>query len=232
MSTAEGKTGEKRPHVIGVTGMIASGKSTAAGLIVEALRDGSASVRLIDADKIGHGAYAPGTEGFRLVSEAFGESVVQEEAGVKSINRKVLGGLVFGKPSEMKRLTDIVWPIIQRQIDADVAAFAAERAVSKDAGGVSVAVVEAAVLVEAGWQSSVDSVWVVDVDEATAKNRLMARNGLTDAQASDRIRSQLPREDRLRAATAVIANVGTKEELQAVVAAQCKALLSKLEGGG
>ena len=120
---------------IGLTGGIASGKST----VVEALRELGAET--IDADRLGHQTYEPGTGTFKAVVAAFGDELV---AGDGTIDRRVLGGKVFGKPDELKRLTDIVWPGIRALAAAELERLAE--------AGTAVAVLEAAVLIEAEWQ--------------------------------------------------------------------------------
>src|SRR5262245_9392776 len=90
--------------VIGLTGGIASGKST----VGEQLRVLGAV--LIDADRVGHRSYEPGTPGFEKVVNAFGHDVVARDG---TIDRRVLGGKVFGAPEELKRLNEIVWPEIR-----------------------------------------------------------------------------------------------------------------------
>ena len=96
--------------VVGLTGGIASGKSTVARAL--ALR----GAHVIDADKLGHRAYEPGTRAHREVIATFGAEV---RAADGTIDRAALGAKVFGKPAELKRLTDIVWPEIRRLAEAE-----------------------------------------------------------------------------------------------------------------
>ena len=173
---------------IGLTGGIASGKSTVVGLLQEF---GAAT---IDADKLGHQTYEPGTDTFRAVVAAFGDELVAEDG---TIDRRVLGGKVFGKPEELKRLTDIVWPGIRALAAAELERLAA-------AGQTEVAVLEAAVLIEAEWQDLVDEVWVVSVSPQAARERLMARNNMSAEDADARINSQLSNDERLEHADVVI----------------------------
>ncbi|HEY8490008.1 MAG TPA: dephospho-CoA kinase, partial [Dehalococcoidia bacterium] len=132
------------PHMItiGLTGGIASGKST----ISRMLADRGAVI--IDADRLGHEAYRPGTPAYRRVVEAFGPEIVGPNG---EIDRAKLGARVFGNPEQMKRLTDIVWPAIRE--------LARERIEAERRRGTRVVVLEAAVLVEAGWFDLVDEVW-------------------------------------------------------------------------
>lgn len=184
-------------HVIGLTGGIASGKSTVARFF----RD--KGVPVIDADILGHRTYEPGSETFRQVLAAFGQDL---RAADGTIDRKLLGGKVFGRPEELKRLTDIVWPGIRR--------LASEALAELETAGNALAVLEAAVLFEAGWVDLTDEIWVVVVDADQAVARLAQRNGLDEASARARIASQLSNEERTARAGVVIANNGSLAELE------------------
>ena len=139
-------------HSIGLTGGIASGKST----VVELLQELGAAT--IDADRLGHQTYEPGTDTFAAVVAAFGGEIVAADG---SIDRRALGGKVFGQPDQLKRLTDIVWPGIRSLAAAELQRLEAQ--------GEQVAVLEAAVLIEAEWQDLVDEVWVVSVSAEAAR---------------------------------------------------------------
>lgn len=176
--------------VVGLTGGIAAGKSTVAR---ELARRGA---RVIDADKLGHRAYEPGTQAHREVIAAFGPEV---RAADGTIDRAALGARVFGKPAELKRLTDIVWPEIRRLAQAEIAAI-------RRADPQAVAVLEAAVLFEAGWEPLVDEIWVVVVERPVAVERAVARGGLSAAQVEARIDAQLSNEERRKRARVVLDN--------------------------
>jgi dephospho-CoA kinase len=185
-------------HVIGLTGGIASGKSTVTSFFRER------GIPVIDADILGHRTYDPGTETYQKVVETFGPEVVAPDG---TIDRKVLGSKVFGKPDELKKLTDIVWPGIRRLASEQLAEF--------EAAGNDIVVLEAAVLLEAGWEDLVDEIWVVVVDPEIAVQRLAARNGLDPDAARARIASQLTNEERIARGDVIIENNGTLEELNA-----------------
>jgi phosphopantetheine adenylyltransferase/dephospho-CoA kinase len=185
-------------HVIGLTGGIASGKSTVTAFFKD--RD----VPVIDADILGHRTYDPGTDTFAAVVNAFGDDVVAADG---TIDRRVVGGKVFGKPEELKRLTDIVWPGIRKLAGEALSEF--------EAAGNALVVLEAAVLFEAGWEDLVDDIWVVVVEPDEAVRRLASRNGLDEAAARARIDSQLSNPERIARANVVITNNGSLEELQA-----------------
>jgi dephospho-CoA kinase len=197
--------------VIGLTGGIASGKST----ISSALAERGATV--FDADKVGHEVYRPNTEGWRRVVEAFGDRIVGEDG---EIDRKALGAIVFGDPAQRERLQAIVWPVMKDMMAASLESLRPT--------GTAVAVLEAAVLIEANWLDLVDKVWVVTVPPEVAEARLIARNGLTSEQARARIDAQLTNAERERYATVVIDNSGPLES----VLAQVGALWGDLVGAG
>jgi dephospho-CoA kinase len=199
-------------HVIGLTGGIASGKSTVARFF----RDHN--VPVIDADVLGHRTYDPGTETFAQVVKAFGDDLVAPDG---TIDRRVLGGKVFGKPEELKRLTDIVWPGIRRLANEDLAQF--------ETAGNELAVLEAAVLFEAGWEDLTDEIWVVVVEPGLAVGRLAARNGLDPEAARARIASQLSNAERTARADVVIENNKGLDELEAEIGAAWEELQKRLQ---
>ena len=184
--------------VVGLTGGIASGKSTVARHLA------TRGAVVIDADKLGHRAYEPSRPAFAKVVAAFGDDVVGADG---EIDRRALGGKVFGDPAALKRLTDIVWPQILSMAKQEIAA-------AKDAGA-AVVVLEAAVLIEAGWQSEVDEVWAVTVEPAVAVARACARDGIDAAAVQARIDAQLSNAERTANAHAVIDNSGDEEALLA-----------------
>ena len=183
--------------IICLTGGLASGKSTAVKYLAEK------GARVIDADILGHRAYDPGTAAFEAVIQAFGEDVRGDDG---QINRKVLGGKVFGKPDELKKLTDIVWPEIRRLAELQIADISAAE---PDA----IIVLEAAVLFEAGWEDIGDEIWVIVVDRETAIERSMARDGAPRDAVENRLNSQLSNEERIARADVVLNNDGAPENL-------------------
>ncbi|MCK9517663.1 MAG: dephospho-CoA kinase [Dehalococcoidia bacterium] len=198
--------------MIGLTGGIASGKST----VAQFFRD--KNVPVIDADLLGHRTYEPGTDTFRQVVEAFGQELVAPDG---TIDRKVLGGKVFGKPEELKRLTDIVWPGIRK--------LASEELSDLEVAGNELAVLEAAVLFEAGWQDLVDTIWVIVVEPDIAVQRLAERNGLDPDAARARIDSQLSNAERIALADIVIENNSSLDELKRRIGEEWNALQQRLQ---
>lgn len=199
--------------VIGLTGGIASGKSIVSQMLAER------GALVIDADKVGHEAYARGSGCYDAVVEAFGRGVVGPDG---EIDRKALGGKVFGEPAQRKRLEGIVWPWMRGVMERRLAKLRAE--------GVPVVVLEAAVLVEAAWQPLVDQVWLVEVSPQVARERIMSRNGLSAEQADARIAAQLTDAERERHAQVIIENSGTLDELRRRVEAEWDRLPSARAG--
>jgi len=183
--------------VIGLTGGIASGKSVVSQMLAEH------GALVIDADKVGHEAYAPDSGCYEAVVEAFGRDIVAADG---SIDRRALGGKVFGDAAQRKRLEGIVWPWMRSTIEGRLAGLRGD--------GVPVVVLEAAVLIEADWIPLVDQVWAVVTPPATARERIMNRNGLSAEQADARIAAQLTNAEREARAQVVIENSGSLEELR------------------
>ena len=196
---------------IGLTGGMASGKSTAARYL------GELGAYVIDADRLGHRAYEPKTAAFEQVVGVFGDAVVAADG---TIDRRALGAKVFGQPSELKKLTDIVWPEIRRLADLEMEA---ERARRPD----GVIVLEAAVMVEAGWQRSLDEVWVVAVELEVAIERAMARDGLAADEVRARLDAQTSNAERRRHADVVIDNSAGLDELHRQLDRQWKRVAGK-----
>ena len=176
--------------IIGLTGGIASGKSTAAA------KFGDLGAYVIDADKLGHKAYLKGSEAYLQIVDTFGKDVVGPD---REIDRVALGAKVFGEGNRLKELTDIVWPAIRRLADAEIAS------VRKNEPGRTI-VLEAAVLLEAGWQDLVDEIWVTVVDREVAISRATARDGTERTAVEARIDAQLGNDERISQADRVIDN--------------------------
>jgi dephospho-CoA kinase len=197
--------------IIGLTGGIGSGKSTVAAMLADL------GAVVIDADKVGHEVYRPGTEGFRRVVEAFGRDVVGPDG---TIDRRTLGARVFGDPAELKRLNALVHPLIGDEIRKRLQAAVG----SADPGGTGrPIVVEAAIMMEAGWRFF-DRIWVVVVTPETAVTRVVASRGLSRDDVERRIAAQMTNAERERIADLVIRNDGTLDALRAQVEAAWRAL--------
>ena len=187
--------------IIGLTGGIASGKSTVAQQL------GQLGAYVIDADKLGHNAYVSGSEAFDLVVSVFGGDTVGSDG---EIDRKVLGSKVFGNAESLKKLTDIVWPAIKQMATQEILSV-------KDQRPEQVIVLEAAVLFEAGWEDIVDEVWSTIVDREVAIERASNRDGTDRSQVEARIDAQISNEERKEKADRLIDNSGSEADLQAQV---------------
>ncbi|XP_077020442.1 bifunctional coenzyme A synthase isoform X2 [Tamandua tetradactyla] len=161
-------------YVLGLTGISGSGKSS----VAERLKNLGAFV--IDSDHLGHRAYAPGGPAYQPVVEAFGPDILHKD-GI--INRKVLGSRVFGNKKQLKILTDIMWPIIAKMAREEMDVAMTE--------GKSVCVIDAAMLLEAGWENMVHEVWTIVIPETEAVQRIVERDGLSEAAAQSRLQSQM-----------------------------------------
>ena len=186
--------------VIGLTGSIGTGKSAVTGRLEQL------GAKIINADHVGHDAYTPNSEIWNEVVRAFGEGIL--EAG-GAIDRKKLGALVFSDPEQLAKLNAIMHP--------RMAAMVAERIQQFRADGASVVVVEAALMFEAGWETLVDEVWVVDSPLDLVMKRLYARSGMDEAEVNRRIKSQMDIQERLERADVVVDNAGDLSALEQVV---------------
>lgn len=199
---APGLCEKTRPvRTIGLTGGIGSGKSTVARIL------GELGAEVIDADRIGHEIYRPGTPGWRKVAGAFGHEILAADG---TIDRKKLGSRVFASPAELARLNSLLHPLMAEEIRGRIEALRA-------GGRRSPVVVEAAVLLEAGWDALVDEVWVVEASRETAIARVIADRQLARDEVERRVDNQMSSEERAQAADCIIRNAGTLEELRAEV---------------
>ncbi|MBA7486508.1 Dephospho-CoA kinase [subsurface metagenome] len=194
--------------VIGLTGGIGSGKSTVSQFLAEL------GAVILNADEVGHKAFRPNTEGWREVIAAFGRQIVTPDG---NIDRKKLGEIVFSNPESLSRLNQIMHPRMYNMVKAQLEEYRQQ--------GTRVVVLEAPLLLEAGWTSLVDEVWVTTSPEATVLKRLEERTGLSQAESLIRIRSQLPSTEQIKHADVVINTECDLDELKSKV----KELWQRLE---
>lgn len=185
------------PYVIGLTGGSGSGKSSISKRL-EAL--GAAR---IDSDQLGHETYRPGTAAYHRVVEEFGTDILNED---RTINRRQLGRKVFGNQDRLKALTDIVWP--------EIALLVKERIQQARDQGKQVCVVDAAVLLEAGWTDIVHEVWVTVIPEDEAVLRITERDGVTKEDAERRLQSQWSNPRQVEHANVVLCTLWEPEVTQ------------------
>ena len=168
---------------------------------------------VIDADKIGHEVFQPGTGAWREVVAAFGKHILGPNG---DIDRAKLGRLVFGNPESLARLNRIMHPQIAMKIATKIKEYRYR--------GVAVAVIEAPLLIEAGWPSVVDETWITVAPESTVLRRLQNRGGLSEAEWQTRISSQISSEERVKHADVIIDTDCTLGELKTRVEKQWKRL--------
>jgi dephospho-CoA kinase len=216
MSQSETSTpNHSGPLVIGLAGTIAAGKSTVGQLLVER------GAHHCDADKLVHKLYDPGTPGFDRVVEAFGTEVVGADGYV---DRKILGAKVFGKPEEMNKLTRAMGSITEA-IKGEIDRWRAEL------GADQICVMEAVNLMEPGYARWCDQTWLIGVDDAVARQRLMETRNMSETEANQRLANMIPLEIRAPGADWVYKNNGTLEDLRAAVDAELDRILAARKAG-
>jgi dephospho-CoA kinase len=183
-----------RPFVLGLTGNIACGKSTVGQALSE--RYGA---EYVDADRLVHTLYAPGTPETVAIAARFGAHLLRSDG---TIDRRRLGDLVMSNSHALRDLERILDPAVGRAIAQRVGGTTAR-----------VVVLDAIRLVESGIADHCDTVWVVVCDPDLQLERLQASRGLTREQAALRIAAQRPAEEKLRHARAVVANNGSLDDL-------------------
>jgi len=198
-------------QLIGLTGGIASGKSTIASRLA------SHGAVVVDADRIAREVVEPGTPGLARIAERFGDGVIAPDG---SLDRPALGAIVFGDPVALQELNGITHPAV---LTASTARFQAAAEADPDA----IVVYDVPLLVEAANEYPFDRIVVAHADEATRIRRLVELRGMDAAEAERRIRSQASDEERLAVADVVIDTGGTLQHTRDRV----DALWSELRAG-
>ena len=186
--------------IIGLTGGIASGKTSVAGF----LRNNGAEI--IDADIIAKKLVEPGEEAWLEIKEYFGEEVIGENGW---LIRDKLAALVFENPNELKKLNSIVHPLVTKKTQEELERFLQE--------GKNIVVVDAPLLLEAGLDTLVDEVWLVKVSQEEQINRCCERDGLSPEEVEKRINSQMPLAEKEKKAHRIIDNQGSFAETERMI---------------
>lgn len=184
-----------RPYVIGLCGGIASGKTH----ISQSLKDLGAGV--IDCDRVAHDLYRVGEDVYHTLVQHFGKDVLSENG---EINRKKLGQIVFNSKKELDELNRIMWPAIFKKCEAIMYQMYTEE--EKE-----VIVLDAAVLLTAGWDKHCHEVWATIIPQDEAVKRLKKRNNLTHEQAMSRISAQPSNLEHVQKAHVVFCTLWTRE---------------------
>lgn len=181
--------------IIGLTGSIASGKSTVSEMLQEK------GFPIVDADKIARLVVEPGTSVIKEIREHFGSVVLKEDG---SLNREKLGERIFENAEDREKLNSIIHPAIRNEMIRQKEHWLAK--------GAHTVIMDIPLLFESKLASFVEIIIVVSVTPEIQKQRLIARNSLTEQEAIDRINSQLPMLEKEAGADAVIDNNGSIEE--------------------
>ncbi|MGI6684663.1 MAG: dephospho-CoA kinase [Bacillota bacterium] len=178
--------------VIGLTGGIASGKSTVASFLKEL------GAYVIDADKIAREIVLPGSSAYREIVREFGAGILKPD---KHINRGKLGEIIFQNPEARKKLNEITHPKIYLAMEEQIEAIK-----KRDSEGIIV--LDVPLLIETGMTRIADEVWLAWLPEEEQMNRLMERDGLTKEEAEQRIKSQMPLQEKRKFAHRIIDTSG------------------------
>lgn len=187
----------KKP-LIGLTGGIASGKSSVSSIL------GGLGVEIVDADRVAREVVAPGSEALDEIVKAFGEDVRRADG---TLDRERLGGIVFRDPGARARLEAITHPRIGKR--------SAERIALAMQSASPYVVYDAPLLVEVSGHRGLDALIVVAASEAQQIERAVARDGMTQEEAKRRITAQLPLADKVALADYVVQNDRSLAELEA-----------------
>jgi dephospho-CoA kinase len=175
--------------IIGLTGGIASGKSTVSNILKEL------GAKVIDADLISREVMQKGSGVWHTVVESFGTEIIDDG----DINRKKLGSIVFSDKSKLNLLNSITHPAIIYEIEKRILQL-------QNQNENPLIVIDAAILIEMGLNRLADEIWVVDVDKQTQVDRIMQRDNVKLQEALNRIDAQMPANQRLKYADYVINN--------------------------
>lgn len=181
--------------VIGLTGSIATGKSTVANMF----RD--LNIHVIDADQLAREVVSPGEKAYIEIVHEFGDKILYSD---RSLNREKLGNIIFSNEEKRKKLNNIVHPAIRKKMvkQRDELIKSGEKCV----------VLDIPLLFESKLMDYVEKIIVVFVDEKTQLTRLMKRDNFAEKDAKERIQSQMPVKEKVALANATIDNSGTVEQ--------------------
>ena len=183
--------------VIGLTGGIGTGISEVSDIL------GNLGAAVINADIIGHQAYLPESKTWKAIIDEFGVDIIAPD---RTIDRKKLVAIVFGDPKRLAILNAIMFPAIYEIIQ--------DRILDLEHSGWNVVVVEAALFIEAKWNSLSDEIWVTVASKSVVIERIKKRNNLDEQAIKARIDSQMSQDERIKHADVHIKNDFGLEELR------------------
>lgn len=197
---------DRKPYIVGLTGGIASGKTTATDYLA------SLGACVLDADVESRALTAPGGEALPAIRAAFGDGVFRADG---TLDRRALGDVVFSDAASRRRLEAIIHPLVKARM-------------LRGAEGRDLVFFSVPLLFESGMDALCDETWALTVSRETQLARLMARDRLTGEEAERRVRSQLTGEERAARADVVISSEGTIQETREALAARYRELLGRV----
>jgi dephospho-CoA kinase len=206
-------SGRSRILLVGLTGGIATGKSTVSGMLREL------GCEIIDADLLAREVVEPGQPALAQIATEFGPNVL---TATGALDRKKLGTIIFANPERRRRLEAITHPAIRDRFVARLGELVGK-------GFVGIVIYDAAVLIESGNHKNLDRLVVVITDDATEMARLHDRDGTDDAENRRKIASQMPLAEKVKLADYVIDNSGSREATAEQVRRVYAALMTELE---
>lgn len=186
-----------KPYIIGLTGGIATGKSTASRHLK------GLGAFIVDADAISHSLMLPGGEAVEPVRAAFGEQFILEDG---SVNRRALGQAIFPDMALRRTLEGIVHPLVQR--------ITLEQIRAAQEAGEMIVILDVPLLFESGMDVLCDETWLITLSAKKQLQRLMDRDFCDEKTAMERINAQMPQEEKAQRATVVIENERTEDKLR------------------
>lgn len=196
---------------VGLTGSIGCGKSSLSNILKKY------DIPIIDADIKGREIYE-NKELLRDIEKNFGSSVINKDG---TLNRKNLGKIVFNDDYKLEKLNSLTHPVIQNMIKDDLNKY--------EKFGKKIAVVDAALLIEAGFMNMLDTLVVVTCYEEVQLQRVVLRDNCSEEDAMGRIKSQMPQDEKVKYAEFVVDNSGTIEHLEKEAEKLIKSLEAKIE---
>ena len=201
--------------IVGLTGGIVGGKSTVASIFKDL------GAKIIDTDKVGHSVILPNKPAWKKIVKIFGKDILQNDM---TIDREKLGKIVFANQSLLKKLNEITHPEITKMIKKEI-----DLAKNKTHNQEKVLIIDAALIYEAKIDRFMDKIIVVYIDKDEQIKRLIKRNNLSKDEALQRVRSQIPMEEKAKIADYVIDNSSSLDKTKEQVEKIWESLVSRIK---
>ncbi|KAL7038665.1 hypothetical protein ACKWTF_009648 [Chironomus riparius] len=203
----------KHPYIIGLIGGIASGKSK----MSERFEKMGAGV--VDCDKLAHSIYEPGEECFYTIINEFGNDILDDEG---RIDRRKLGAIVFTDKTRLQKLNEIVWPSLLKKAKLIIKDI-------YDKENRQIIILEAAILIQAGWENECHEIWSMIIPPEVAVQRIMDRNNLSEDEAKSRVASQVENSVVVDHSNVIFSSLWSYEYSQLQADKAWKELLTRLD---